>query len=73
MRTCELAGFGSVAEIDPDLAEWDYGEYEGGATSDKGQSTKTAFSMRALCIGPRHRVLSLSTRVHRIKHVLRSE
>lgn len=29
MRTCELAGFGSVAEIDPDLLEWDYGKYEG--------------------------------------------
>jgi probable phosphoglycerate mutase len=28
-RTCELAGFGAVAEIDPDLVEWDYGEYEG--------------------------------------------
>jgi hypothetical protein len=24
-RTCELAGFGVVAEIDLDLAEWDYG------------------------------------------------
>ena len=28
-RTCELAGFGSAAEIDPDLVEWDYGQYEG--------------------------------------------
>ena len=28
-RTCELAGFGSIAEIDPNLVEWDYGEYEG--------------------------------------------
>ncbi len=28
-RTCELAGFGSMAEIDPNLIEWDYGEYEG--------------------------------------------
>src|SRR5215468_5994040 len=28
-RTAELAGLGSVAEIDPDLAEWDYGQYEG--------------------------------------------
>jgi broad specificity phosphatase PhoE len=28
-QTCELAGFGAVAEIDPDLVEWDYGEYEG--------------------------------------------
>lgn len=28
-RTCELAGFGAVAEVDPDLVEWDYGKYEG--------------------------------------------
>jgi broad specificity phosphatase PhoE len=29
LRTCELAGFADVAEIDPDLVEWDYGDYEG--------------------------------------------
>jgi probable phosphoglycerate mutase len=34
VRTCELAGFGARAEIDPDLAEWDYGEYEGPRTAD---------------------------------------
>jgi broad specificity phosphatase PhoE len=28
-RTCELAGFGALAEVDPDLVEWDYGQYEG--------------------------------------------
>ena len=28
-RTCELAGFGAVAQLDPDLVEWDYGDYEG--------------------------------------------
>jgi broad specificity phosphatase PhoE len=28
-RTCELAGFGGRAEIDPDLMEVDYGSYEG--------------------------------------------
>jgi probable phosphoglycerate mutase len=28
-RTCELAGFAAVAETDPDLVEWNYGEYEG--------------------------------------------
>jgi broad specificity phosphatase PhoE len=33
-RTCELAGFGSVAEIDRDLLEWNYGEYEGRRTAE---------------------------------------
>ncbi len=28
-RTCELAGFGPVAKTDPDLVEWNYGDYEG--------------------------------------------
>jgi broad specificity phosphatase PhoE len=28
-RTCELAGFGPLAEVVPDLVEWDYGDYEG--------------------------------------------
>jgi probable phosphoglycerate mutase len=28
-RTCELAGFKAVAEADPNLLEWDYGQYEG--------------------------------------------
>jgi broad specificity phosphatase PhoE len=28
-QTCELAGFGTVAEIDADLVEWNYGQYEG--------------------------------------------
>jgi broad specificity phosphatase PhoE len=34
VRTCELAGFGSAAELDPDLAEWDYGQYEGRRTAE---------------------------------------
>jgi len=28
-RTCELAGYGSVAEPDRNLLEWNYGDYEG--------------------------------------------
>ena len=31
-RTSELAGFGTVAIIDPDLVEWNYGQYEGKRT-----------------------------------------
>jgi len=34
VRTCELAGFGSAAQVDPNLLEWDYGEYEGLRTAD---------------------------------------
>jgi probable phosphoglycerate mutase len=33
-RTAELVGFGNAAETDPDLAEWDYGQYEGRRTAD---------------------------------------
>ena len=33
-RTCELAGFSAVAQPDPDLMEWNYGEYEGKRTPE---------------------------------------
>lgn len=33
-RTCELAGYRSLAEIDRELLEWHYGEYEGRTTKD---------------------------------------
>ena len=33
-RTCELAGLGALAQVEPDLAEWDYGDYEGIRTPD---------------------------------------
>jgi probable phosphoglycerate mutase len=33
-RTCQLAGFGSTAEVDADLVEWNYGEYEGRRTAE---------------------------------------
>ena len=34
VRTCDLAGFGPKADRDPDLVEWDYGEYEGRRTDE---------------------------------------
>jgi probable phosphoglycerate mutase len=33
-RTCELAGFGDRAVVDPYLREWDYGEFEGLKTTE---------------------------------------
>ena len=37
LRTAELAGLGDVV-IEPDLAEWDYGEFEGRTTDDIRQA-----------------------------------
>jgi len=34
VRTCELSGYGSVAQADGDLVEWDYGSYEGRTRSE---------------------------------------
>jgi probable phosphoglycerate mutase len=34
MDTCRIAGYGDVAQIEPNLREWDYGEYEGRTTAD---------------------------------------
>jgi len=34
LKTCTLAGYRDVAEIDPDLVEWDYGQFEGRRTAE---------------------------------------
>jgi probable phosphoglycerate mutase len=33
IETCELCGLGAVAQLRPDLMEWDYGDYEGLTTA----------------------------------------
>ncbi|MBC7437841.1 MAG: histidine phosphatase family protein [Bdellovibrionales bacterium] len=33
-QTCNLAGLGAGSEIEPDLAEWDYGDFEGRRSAD---------------------------------------
>ncbi len=33
LRTCELAGYGDVAAAEPDIVEWNYGDYEGQTTA----------------------------------------
>ena len=50
-RTCELAGLGPVAKIEPDLAEWDYGDYEGQHSVDIGQGRPDWILFRDGCPG----------------------
>jgi probable phosphoglycerate mutase len=33
-ETCRLAGFGDVAQTEPNLREWDYGDFEGRTTAE---------------------------------------
>ena len=33
-ETCRLAGYGDAAQIEPNLREWDYGDYEGRSTPE---------------------------------------
>jgi broad specificity phosphatase PhoE len=42
--TCRLAGFGDSAEIDPNLREWEYGDYEGLSTAEI-QKTRPGWSL----------------------------
>lgn len=50
-RTCELAGFDAHAEIDSDLVEWNYGEYEGRRTADIRKERPDWFLFRDGCPG----------------------
>lgn len=72
LRTCELAGFGSVAETDCDLVEWDYGEYEGRRTVDILRERPDWLLFRDGCPGgesPQQVALRADRVVNRIRSV----
>ena len=50
-ETCELAGLGERAEIDHDLVEWNYGDYEGLTTNEIHAKTPDWMLFRDGCPG----------------------
>jgi len=57
-RTCELAAFESLAEVDRDLVEWDYGKYEGRRTAEIHAERPDWQLFRAGCRGGESRTRS---------------
>ncbi len=73
VRTCELAGFGQVAELDHDLVEWNYGEYEGSLTADILRERPGWQLFRDGCPGgesPRQVAERAGRVVHRVREVV---
>ena len=85
-RTAELTGFGADAQVDLDLTEWDYGNYEGRRTLDiraerpgwrlfedgcPGGETLAAVSVRADRVIARVRALERDVLVFAHRDILR--
>jgi probable phosphoglycerate mutase len=70
-QTCELAGFGSRAEIDRDLVEWNYGDYEGLTTAEIHQSRPGWSIFRDGCPGGES-VADVCDRAERVVERLRA-
>jgi len=70
-RTCELSGFGAVAEVDHDLVEWDYGEYEGLRSAEIRQKRPDWQLFRDGCPGGES-PQQISGRADRVVHRIRA-
>lgn len=53
-ETCELAGFWGTAKTDPELVEWDYGQYEGLTTAEIRHQRPDWWLWRDGCPGGEH-------------------
>ncbi|MEM0913724.1 MAG: histidine phosphatase family protein [Planctomycetota bacterium] len=70
-RTCELAGYAEAAEVDADLVEWGYGEYEGVTSADIEAQRPGWELFRDGCPGGEP-IASVSARVDRVIDRLRA-
>jgi probable phosphoglycerate mutase len=70
-RTCEMAGFGSKAEVDLELHEWNYGDYEGRRTADIRQERPGWYLFRDGCPGGES-VAAIGARADRVISRLRT-
>jgi probable phosphoglycerate mutase len=69
--TCELAGFGKSAIVDPDLVEWDYGDYEGLTTAEIVKKNPGWNIFRDGCPGGES-IVQVSARADRVIRKVRS-
>jgi broad specificity phosphatase PhoE len=69
-RTAELAGFGGVVEADPELMEWDYGDYDGKTTAEIRRLNPTWSLFRDGCPGGES-IASVGARADRVVARLR--
>ena len=71
-HTCDLAALSTPAQIDPDLVEWDYGDYEGRRTSEIHVDRPGWNVFRDGCPGGESPE-DVLTRAHRVIRRLRSD
>jgi broad specificity phosphatase PhoE len=64
-ETCRLAGYGDNAVVDPNLQEWDYGEYEGRTTAGI-QEQRPGWSLRSDGVPGGESVQQVTTRAEAV-------
>jgi probable phosphoglycerate mutase len=65
LETCRIGGLGDVAVIDPDLREWNYGEFEG-RTTDEIRTEIPDWTIWSAKISQGERVEDVGRRVDRV-------
>lgn len=64
-ETCRLAGYGGVAQTEPDLCEWDYGAYEG-RTSAQIQESVPGWTIWTAPVPQGEDIQQVATRASRV-------